>query len=66
MNVVIGPMLLNKISPTALLALEHGGTTLIMDHGKPRVINMAARPFMQPAFDEEIKKAPELWKDSLR
>jgi hypothetical protein len=70
-NVVIGPILLNGTkSPTALQALEHGGQTLIMGRGKnkgkmvPAIVE--ARPFMQPAFEIEIEKAPYLWENGLR
>lgn len=66
-NVIIGPMKLNGTkSPTALRALEHGGPTLIMDHGKPRSVTIAARPFMQPAFAIELEKAPKLWENTLK
>jgi hypothetical protein len=65
-NVVIGPMLLHKVSPTALSSLEHGGPSLVMRHGKPTPIQVKARPFMKPAFDIEIEKAPKLWENALR
>jgi hypothetical protein len=64
-NVVIGPMFLRRQSDTALSALEHGGTTTIMRHGRPKEITLAARPFMRPAFDKEIKRAPKLWQNTL-
>ena len=64
-NVVIGPMLLNKVSPTALKALEHGGASLVITKGQLRAVNIAARPFMKPAFDIELEKSPDLWKDSI-
>ena len=65
-NVIIGPILLNRRSPSTLPALEHGGETLIMRHKKPVRISIAARPFMKPAFDAEAKKSPKLWEDALR
>jgi hypothetical protein len=64
-NVIVGPLLLHRGSPTALEALEHGGESLIMRHGKPVSITIQPRPFMQPAFDTELEKAPELWENSL-
>jgi hypothetical protein len=64
-NVIIGPLMLHRGSPTALEALEHGGESLIMRHGKPISITIQPRPFMQPAFDTELEQAPELWRDSL-
>lgn len=66
-NVVIGPILLHgKVSQTALEALEHGGESMIIERGKARTINVEARPFMQPAFETELEKAPYLWENSLR
>ncbi len=65
-NVVIGPMQLNKSSPMALSALEHGGQTIIMRRGKALEVQVAARPFMQPAFDKELERAPYLWENGLR
>lgn len=66
-NVVIGPMLLRgTTSPDALAALEHGGQSLIMDRGQAKSALIQARPFMQPAFDIELEKAPYLWENSLR
>lgn len=31
-----------------------------------RRVNIAARPFMNPAFDKEISKAPKLWEAAMR
>ncbi len=65
-NVIIGPAKINGArSPNELEVLEHGGATTIMRHGKPQTIMLAARPFMQPAFDAELDKAVFLWQDSL-
>jgi hypothetical protein len=70
-NVVIGPMLLNRVSPTALSALEHGGPTIILRRVRNKepeaeTVNMPARPFMRPAFEREIDRAPYLWANGLR
>ena len=65
-NVVIGPMLLRRQSPTALASLEHGGQSLIMRQGKPMEVMIRPRPFMRPAFDAELSKAPKLWENQLR
>lgn len=67
-NVVIGPILLNgtKGNGLALRALEHGGETFIERRGQRQKVMIAARPFMQPAFDLEIAKAPQLWENSIR
>jgi hypothetical protein len=65
-SVVIGPAKLNKIGD-APKALEYGGTSMIMDHGKTVSIRVRPRPFMHPAFETEIKKSlPQLWKNSVR
>lgn len=66
-DVIIGPAKLNGTkSDTALKALEHGGQTLIMRRGKPKLVTIGARPFMRPAFEEEIKRAPDLWANALK
>ena len=69
-NVLIGPAKINKPVPMILEVLEHGGETLIMGRGKDKGKSVPAmiqpRPFMQPAFDIEIQKAPYLWENSLR
>ena len=66
-NVVIGPALLSgKVSPTALNSLEHGGETLVEEHGKTKAVMIRERPFMQPAFEAEVNKAPKLWEAAMR
>lgn len=72
-NVVIGPMLLNATrSKTTLTALEHGGLSLIFQRAtrnrpaSSKPIMVEARPFMQPAFETELERAPYLWENSLR
>ena len=70
-NVVIGPAKINKPIPMIMQALEHGGESLAtVTRGKLKgtlvPVRIEARPFMQPAFDAEIKKAPYLWENSIR
>jgi hypothetical protein len=66
-SVVIGPALLNaKGSARALQALEYGGSSTIWQDGKRIQILVRARPWMRPAFDEEQKQLPGLWKNSVR
>jgi hypothetical protein len=60
-NVVIGPVKLNKRGYAAQ-ALEEGGPSINSD-GKS--ITIRARPYMKPAFDKELLKAPEMWRDSV-
>lgn len=66
-NCIIGPMKLNKpVSDTALTALELGGPTLIMKHGKPKSVTLAARPFMRPAFDKELPNVAKWYEGSVK
>ncbi len=62
-SVVIGPVIAHGKVGKAPQALEHGGTVTLLT-GK--TANMAARPFMQPAFESELKNVPKLWVDSIR
>jgi hypothetical protein len=64
-SVVIGPARLNKQTAGALEALEYGGVTQLVTKKKSRQIDIAARPFMRPAFDQELKALPPRWQDSL-
>ncbi len=68
-SVVIGPVMLNSKSGNAPEALEHGGMSIVLDglrkNRKKRKINIAARPFMGPAFEKEKLKLPAMWKDSV-
>ena len=63
-SVVIGPAKLNK--PGSLAALEKGGQSLILRRGKEELVNIAARPFMKPAFDAELPRAPRLWQNAMK
>lgn len=80
-NVVIGPVQLRQglsqnaadpVSGTVPQVLEYGGQIRIRDRKRgsnlitERIANIEARPFMRPAFDLEIKKAPRLWQNAMR
>ncbi len=66
-TVVIGPALLNgKGGPMILRAIEYGGPTVIKTRGKRKRVMVRARPFMRPAFEEEKKSLPDMWKNSVR
>jgi hypothetical protein len=69
-SVVIGPELLTSfhtVDPAALPALEYGGSsTNLRRNGSRRRINVAAHPFMTPAFKAETPTLPALWRDSVR
>jgi hypothetical protein len=62
-SVVIGPELFSPMSG-APENLEHGGTAFI--RRKKRVVRIAKRPFMQPAFDKEVEKLPDYIAGTLR
>jgi hypothetical protein len=48
--------------------LEYGGTVAKgrTAHGRAGVAHYRPRPFMGPAFDKEIAKAPDLWANSIK
>jgi len=66
-SVVIGPALLNaKGGAGVLKALEYGGSSVIRDRGKTKRVRIRPRPFMRPAFIEELKTMPPRWRNSVR
>ncbi len=69
-SVVIGPMRLNQKIGAAPEALEHGGTSTVVEgrRGKRRKrrIRVKPRPFMGPALQKELPKLPKLWAKSVR
>ncbi len=66
-SVVIGPERLNTtVDPSALPALEFGGSSTIKTHGKKKRVSIAPRPFMHPAAKEEQPGLPVMWRDSVR
>jgi hypothetical protein len=66
-SVVIGPTRTSGAG-TAPEMLEHGGTSAFVPprRRRPVTARYRPRPFMTPAFDEERKKLPALWRDSVR
>jgi hypothetical protein len=64
-SVVIGPTLTKEESEAPRL-LEHGGATDLEVRGKTRRVRYRPRPFMGPAFEQEQKQLPGLWRDSVR
>lgn len=65
-SVVIGPVLLNR-GTSAPATLEYGGeTTITRTDGKSIRVTIAPRPYMGPAFRQELPKVPALWRDSVR
>ncbi len=66
-SVVIGPVPISG-GGTAPETLEYGGqASLFVKEKKQRVTaNYRPRPFMTPAFTEEQKTLPALWRDSVK
>lgn len=69
-SVVIGPVKTNAKGSGVPDALEYGGKSKRrVRRGKRWVnesIDIAARPYMGPAFDANLPKVDDLWKDSIR
>lgn len=66
-SVVVGPERLSStVDPRSLSALEHGGTSTILDRGQRRTVRIEERPFMGPALASELPGFAGLWKDSVK
>jgi hypothetical protein len=65
-SVVIGPVRLGGKIGDAPHALEHGGTSSVIEKRRERKLRMAARPFMGPALQKEKPKLPGMWADSVK
>jgi hypothetical protein len=65
-SVVIGPAKLNQKRGEAPMVLEHGGTAVIERWGRKRRVQIAARPYMAPALEQERPQLPKLWQDSVK
>jgi hypothetical protein len=66
-SVVIGPVLLRSGSRVPAL-MEYGGTALLKNKdrdGKRKIGRYPARPFMGPAFEEELQNMPRDFKNSV-
>jgi len=64
-SVVIGPTQLRETS-VAPRILEHGGDATVDTPIGPHPARYEPRPFMQPAFEQEKGKLPDLWRNSVR
>lgn len=67
-SVVIGPISFNGGGGKAPAVLEYGGTfvrNLRFKGGRSKsvTVQIAARPYMTPAFEKNLKKLPRIWKD---
>ncbi len=70
-SVIIGPMkFAAKVGDDVPHALEEGGPSVLSKYqsGKKVLIGItvAAHPYMKPAFNAELEKAPELWHDQMK
>lgn len=80
-NVIIGPIIFNQSlraarakrtnmpgrRATVPSVLEFGGQSLFSGAtGKSRLVSIAQRPFMRPAFEEEKRKLPSIWTNSVK
>ncbi len=66
-SVVIGPApATSVVDRRALPALEYGGRSTALDHGKRKAIQVKPRPFMGPALAKELPGLPAMWRDSVR
>lgn len=70
-SVVIGPVRLNQKVGDAPAALEHGGKSQVAQGSRrrgrrTRTIRVRPRPYMQPAFEKEQQKLPQMWRDSVK
>ena len=65
-SVVIGPTRLSTGSD-APATLEYGGQTVVeTSAGQPVRVAIEERPYMGPAFRQELPKVPALWRDSVK
>jgi hypothetical protein len=65
-SVVIGPARLST-GTEAPATLEYGGHAVAeTPEGKPVRVAIEERPYMGPAFRQELPKVPALWRDSVR
>jgi hypothetical protein len=64
LSTVIGPLPLN--GETGAPLLEYGGTAMRYIGGKRQLCNYKARPFMDPAFQRELPKLPDMWANAVK
>ena len=64
-SVVIGPAKLNAKNTGAPEVLEYGGSTTLEIGKEKRKIQIASRPYMNPAFEKTKTQLPHLWRNSI-
>jgi len=65
-SVVVGPARLNQKAGDAPRVLEYGGVVIRRDGNGTRVTRVRPRPFMVPAFNQELQRLPPLWRSAIR
>jgi len=66
-SVVIGPVALARKSSGVPEVLEYGGkVTIQWGKTKGKTVTIEARPYMGPAFDQELDRVTSLWANSIR
>ena len=65
-SVVIGPYRLpaSREDPPIPAALELGG--IVRNRRAKRPVRIRPRPYMQPAFDRQLRKMGDDWRDSIK
>ncbi len=64
-SVVIGPAKLNAKNTGAPEVLEYGGSTMLKIGKEKKQIQIASRPYMNPAFEKTKTQLPHLWRNSI-
>lgn len=64
-TVVIGPALLTRGTGAPRIS-EYGGTGWGLVNGKRARVAYPPRPYMRPAFNEELRRMPPDWRNRLR
>ena len=66
-SVVIGPVALARKSSDIPEILEYGGkVTIQWGKSRGKTVTIEPRPFMGPAFDQELDRITSLWANSIR
>ena len=68
-SVVVGPAKLNGVKgKDAPHTLEYGGKTVLSHQTSDfsKSVNIAKRPFMQPALNKNLPKLPAMWANSIK
>ena len=65
-SVIIGPVKLNSSRNLVPQLIESGGTGEVVVKRKRKTARFQPRPFMRPAFTQELNTSlPKLWRDAI-